>query len=161
MNPGCRAKFEASLNQAVHRDRGLENRKKSQLTASKAFEASRETIRKSFFLLCCSSSLPILIKTCELLLKDIRGGKARGEAKDRKANERNETTHFRDLFMEEITRDFGDELDELRTSGGGFSTSKMALLVDTLEAGTDLFGNLEKELALASFKKLTKGKSTK
>jgi len=61
--------------------------------------------------------------------------------------------------MEEMTTAFGDDLNTLREEDG-FDSSKVALLVDTLETGMSVFGDLEKELAVASFVKRTeKGKN--
>ena len=54
--------------------------------------------------------------------------------------------------MEEMTTGFGDDLNALRQEDG-FDASKVSLLVDCLETGINVFGDLEKELALASFKK--------
>lgn len=59
---------------------------------------------------------------------------------------------FRDYYMEEMTSAFGDDLNALREEDG-FDGSKISLLVDCLETGINVFGDLEKELALASFKK--------
>lgn len=65
---------------------------------------------------------------------------------------------FRDFFMEEMTTAFGDDLNALREEDD-FDSSKVALLVDSLETGMGVFGELEKELAVASFVKRTaKGK---
>ena len=58
-----------------------------------------------------------------------------------------------------MTTAFGDDLNTLREEDG-FDSSKVALLVDTLETGMSVFGDLEKELAVASFVKRTeKGKN--
>ncbi|KAI8138303.1 ribosome-assembly protein 3-domain-containing protein [Fennellomyces sp. T-0311] len=55
---------------------------------------------------------------------------------------------FRDHYMGQITRAFGSDLDKIRQEPT-FSASQLPILIDSLEAGIDIFSNLEQEIILA------------
>ncbi len=58
--------------------------------------------------------------------------------------------NFKDLYMNEMTESFGDELNALR-SDDGFDGHKMMLLSDFLEQGTKLYSPEEQEFIMSCF----------
>ncbi|ORY93590.1 hypothetical protein BCR43DRAFT_478759 [Syncephalastrum racemosum] len=56
---------------------------------------------------------------------------------------------FRDDYMEKITMAFGNDLDTIRQEPA-LDTGKLGMLIDSLEAGIDIFSDLEKEVILAN-----------
>ncbi|KAL1927838.1 hypothetical protein VTP01DRAFT_3243 [Rhizomucor pusillus] len=56
---------------------------------------------------------------------------------------------FRDLYMAQLTRAFGTDLDKIRQEPN-FNESRLGLLIDSLEAGIDIFSNFEQDILSAS-----------
>ncbi|RUO95568.1 ribosome-assembly protein 3-domain-containing protein, partial [Jimgerdemannia flammicorona] len=54
---------------------------------------------------------------------------------------------FRDLYMSRMTQAFGGDLDKIRREEG-FDDSRLAVLVNSLEAGVDIFTEMEKEIGV-------------
>ncbi|KAI8890191.1 hypothetical protein K501DRAFT_281884 [Backusella circina FSU 941] len=52
---------------------------------------------------------------------------------------------FRDYYMTKVTQAFGSDLDQLRQE----PTLRVPILIDSLEAGIDIYSNLEQEIILA------------
>ncbi|CEP15205.1 hypothetical protein [Parasitella parasitica] len=61
----------------------------------------------------------------------------------------NTSTKFRDLYMTRITQAFGTDLDQIRLEPN-LSGPRLSILIDSLEAGIDIFSNLEQEIILAN-----------
>ncbi|RHZ75943.1 hypothetical protein Glove_208g113 [Diversispora epigaea] len=61
----------------------------------------------------------------------------------------NAAKQFRDYYMAQMTRAFGDELDIIRKEPH-FDRNKIEILKESLESGIDFFSDVAKELALAS-----------
>ncbi|KAF1804629.1 hypothetical protein V8B55DRAFT_1562998 [Mucor lusitanicus] len=55
---------------------------------------------------------------------------------------------FRDLYMTKVTQAFGSDLDQIRQEPN-LSGPRLNILIDSLEAGIDIFSNLEQEIILA------------
>ncbi|KAK4518831.1 uncharacterized protein ATC70_009055 [Mucor velutinosus] len=67
-------------------------------------------------------------------------------------NEQQSTTKkFRDLYMTKVTQAFGTDLDQIRQEPN-FNGPRLNILIDSLEAGIDIFSNLEQEIILADEK---------
>lgn len=80
-----------------------------------------------------------------------------------------EKPKFRDYYMEQMTRAFGSALDAFRQVGRfcffsldfkqirwidllqepNFNSSRLTMLIDSLEAGIDIFSELEQEIVMA------------
>ncbi|CAG8593030.1 13154_t:CDS:2 [Acaulospora colombiana] len=58
---------------------------------------------------------------------------------------------FRDYYMSQMTKAFGDDLDVIRKESN-LDENKIEILKDTLESGIVIFSEVEKELTLASQK---------
>src|SRR5690606_27112783 len=56
---------------------------------------------------------------------------------------------LRSYYMDQLTRGFGEELDRLRREDG-FDAHRLALLVDSLEHGVNIFARLEGPLLAAA-----------
>ncbi|RUS16136.1 hypothetical protein BC937DRAFT_91584 [Endogone sp. FLAS-F59071] len=56
---------------------------------------------------------------------------------------------FHDLYMAQMTQAFGSDLDKIRQEEG-FDENRLSILIDSLEAGIDIFTDMEKELMVAS-----------
>ncbi|KAI7883439.1 hypothetical protein K492DRAFT_126385 [Lichtheimia hyalospora FSU 10163] len=54
---------------------------------------------------------------------------------------------FRDRYMGKVTQAFSTDLDKIRQEPN-FSASQLTLLIDSLEAGIDIFSDLEKEIVM-------------
>ncbi|KAG1175573.1 hypothetical protein G6F70_003978 [Rhizopus microsporus] len=67
--------------------------------------------------------------------------------KDKTSSER-----FRDLFMTKITQAFSTDLDQIRQEPG-LDGPRLNVLIDSLEAGIDIFSSIEKEIVLADEEK--------
>ncbi|CAB4413704.1 unnamed protein product [Rhizophagus irregularis] len=60
---------------------------------------------------------------------------------------------FRDFYMNQITKAFGEDLDKLRKKEVNLGSNKLEILIDALESGISIFSDVEKELALLSSNK--------
>ncbi|KAG0171928.1 hypothetical protein DFQ28_000793 [Apophysomyces sp. BC1034] len=58
---------------------------------------------------------------------------------------------FRDHYMTQITQAFGTDLDKIRQEPN-FNAVRLNVLIDSLEAGIDIFSDLEQEIILADTK---------
>ncbi|CEG71677.1 hypothetical protein RMATCC62417_07373 [Rhizopus microsporus] len=67
--------------------------------------------------------------------------------KDKTSSER-----FRDLFMTKVTQAFSTDLDQIRQEPG-LDGPRLNVLIDSLEAGIDIFSSIEKEIVLADEEK--------
>ncbi|KAI9488690.1 ribosome-assembly protein 3-domain-containing protein [Zychaea mexicana] len=56
---------------------------------------------------------------------------------------------FSDHYMGQMTRAFGSDLDKIRQEPT-FNASQLPILIDSLQAGVDIFSNLEQEIILAT-----------
>ncbi|KAJ8657729.1 hypothetical protein O0I10_006544 [Lichtheimia ornata] len=54
---------------------------------------------------------------------------------------------FRDRYMGKVTQAFSTDLDKIRQEPN-FDASQLTLLIDSLEAGIDIFSDLEKEIVM-------------
>ncbi|KAI9300466.1 hypothetical protein BJ944DRAFT_273005 [Cunninghamella echinulata] len=59
---------------------------------------------------------------------------------------------FRDYYMEKITVAFGSDLDQIRQDPA-LNTSRLNVLIDSLETGMGVFSDLEKDIMLTEAKK--------
>ncbi|CAO3631148.1 unnamed protein product [Cunninghamella echinulata] len=59
---------------------------------------------------------------------------------------------FRDYYMEKITVAFGSDLDQIRQDPA-LNTSRLNVLIDSLETGMGVFSDLEKDIMLTEVKK--------
>ncbi|KAI9320923.1 ribosome-assembly protein 3-domain-containing protein [Dichotomocladium elegans] len=57
------------------------------------------------------------------------------------------SSSFRDHYMAEVTQAFGSDLDKIRQEPG-FNSSQLTLLINSLEAGIDIFSNIEQEIIM-------------
>ncbi|KAL9544056.1 hypothetical protein MBANPS3_007818 [Mucor bainieri] len=65
------------------------------------------------------------------------------------SNEQHSTAKkFRDLYMTKVTQAFGSDLDQIRQEPN-LNGPRLNILIDSLEAGIDIFSNLEQEIILA------------
>ncbi|GAN09612.1 hypothetical protein MAM1_0278d09143 [Mucor ambiguus] len=65
------------------------------------------------------------------------------------SNEQQSTAKkFRDLYMTKVTQAFGSDLDQIRQEPN-LNGPRLNILIDSLEAGIDIFSNLEQEIILA------------
>ncbi|KAF7725140.1 hypothetical protein EC973_000392 [Apophysomyces ossiformis] len=55
---------------------------------------------------------------------------------------------FRNHYMSQITQAFGTDLDKIRQEPN-FNAVRLNVLIDSLEAGIDIFSDLEQEIILA------------
>ncbi|KAI9485385.1 MAG: ribosome-assembly protein 3-domain-containing protein [Benjaminiella poitrasii] len=66
--------------------------------------------------------------------------------------EQSTSSKFRNLYMNKITQAFGSDLDQIRQEPS-FNGPRLNILIDSLEAGIDIFSNLEQEIILADEEK--------
>ncbi|KAI9267645.1 hypothetical protein EDC94DRAFT_601576 [Helicostylum pulchrum] len=59
---------------------------------------------------------------------------------------------FRDLYMTRVTQAFGADLDIIRQEPN-LNGARLNILIDSLEAGIDIFSSLEQEIILADEEK--------
>ncbi|KAI7897849.1 ribosome-assembly protein 3-domain-containing protein [Cokeromyces recurvatus] len=64
----------------------------------------------------------------------------------------NTSSKFRNFYMNKITQAFGSDLDQIRQEPN-FNGTRLNILIDSLEAGIDIFSNLEQEIILADEEK--------
>ncbi|GAB5586754.1 hypothetical protein Unana1_01654 [Umbelopsis nana] len=56
---------------------------------------------------------------------------------------------FRDFYMTQLTQAFPNDLDKIRQEEN-FDHNKLEILIDSLEAGVDIFSDMEKSFAIMS-----------
>lgn len=56
---------------------------------------------------------------------------------------------FRDFYMAKLTQAFPNDLDQIRQEEN-FDHNKLEILIDSLEAGVDIFSDMEKNFAIMS-----------
>ncbi|CAM0135889.1 unnamed protein product [Umbelopsis sp. WA50703] len=56
---------------------------------------------------------------------------------------------FRDFYMAKLTQAFPNDLDQIRQEEN-FDHNKLEILIDSLEAGVDIFSDMEKNFAILS-----------
>ncbi|CAG8635452.1 46470_t:CDS:2 [Gigaspora margarita] len=61
----------------------------------------------------------------------------------------NAANQFRDHYMSQITKAFGEDLDRIRKDQN-LDSNRLEILIDSLESGIGIFSDVEKELALLS-----------
>ncbi|KAI9246785.1 hypothetical protein BY458DRAFT_527713 [Sporodiniella umbellata] len=66
--------------------------------------------------------------------------------------EKNTSQRFRDSFMTKITQAFGNDLDQIRQEPT-LNGPRLDVLIDSLEAGIDIFSTLEQDIILADEEK--------
>ncbi|CAO3692220.1 unnamed protein product [Rhizopus stolonifer] len=66
--------------------------------------------------------------------------------------EKSTSERFRDSFMTKITQAFGTDLDQIRQEPT-LNGPRLNVLIDSLEAGIDIFSSLEQEIILADEEK--------
>ncbi|KAG1150546.1 hypothetical protein G6F37_001664 [Rhizopus arrhizus] len=66
--------------------------------------------------------------------------------------EKTTSERFRDSFMTKITQAFGTDLDQIRQEST-LNGPRLNVLIDSLEAGIDIFSSLEQEIILADEEK--------
>ncbi|CAG8435158.1 980_t:CDS:2 [Scutellospora calospora] len=62
----------------------------------------------------------------------------------------NAANQFRDYYMSQITKAFGEDLDKIRKEQN-LDSNRLEILIDSLESGINIFSDVEKELALLSY----------
>ncbi|KAI9027470.1 ribosome-assembly protein 3-domain-containing protein [Phycomyces nitens] len=60
---------------------------------------------------------------------------------------------FRDHYMTKMTQAFGTDLDAIRQEPS-FDTMRLNILISSLEAGVDIFSDLEQDIILAESKEV-------
>ncbi|CAG8584455.1 15043_t:CDS:2 [Dentiscutata heterogama] len=61
----------------------------------------------------------------------------------------NAANQFRDYYMSQITKAFGEDLDRIRKDQN-LDSNRLEILINSLESGISVFSDVEKELALLS-----------
>ncbi|CAG8786030.1 13013_t:CDS:2, partial [Racocetra persica] len=61
----------------------------------------------------------------------------------------NAASQFRNYYMSQITKAFGEDLDRMRKDQN-LDPNRLEILIDSLESGISIFSDVEKELALLS-----------
>ncbi|CAG8667083.1 12522_t:CDS:2 [Dentiscutata erythropus] len=61
----------------------------------------------------------------------------------------NAANQFRDYYMSQITKAFGEDLDRIRKDQN-LDSNRLEILINSLESGIGVFSDVEKELALLS-----------
>jgi len=73
---------------------------------------------------------------------------------EEQGNEKNESQtkqiNFRDLYIEEMTNCFGEDLDKIREQEANFDSKSVKLLVDCLESGMSTYSTLQKNIFVDS-----------
>lgn len=73
------------------------------------------------------------------------GSKETTEDKGINSKAEDNTSSFRDFYMEMVTSNFGDDLDRLRQEGN-LDPRKVEILINCLETGKDIWSDLERRL---------------
>ncbi|KAI8080265.1 uncharacterized protein B0P05DRAFT_596582 [Gilbertella persicaria] len=71
------------------------------------------------------------------------------------SEQQNTARQFRDLYMSKVTQAFGSDLDQIRQEPT-LNGPRLNILIDSLEAGIDIFSSLEQEIILADEQKIIK-----
>jgi len=72
-----------------------------------------------------------------------------GEAKKSLLDTPDVAKRFRDFYMSQLTQAFPNDLDKIRQEEN-FDHHKLEILIDSLEAGVDIFSDMEKSFAITS-----------
>ncbi|KAI8970365.1 hypothetical protein BDF20DRAFT_916177 [Mycotypha africana] len=67
---------------------------------------------------------------------------------DKDTNQQSTTNSFRNLYMTNVTQAFGSDLDQIRQEPN-FDNVRLNILIDSLEAGIDIYSKVEQEIILA------------